>query len=896
MTAKSWYLPWVRQGLLPAVTGDPDQLQGSLPARTEAQLDVIVAESRPGSSTPRTVTVNVPVAGPGDLATINVGVVRQYPAPDAVEVDTTYFCMLELASCDFGWLLTPAAANGARLRPFMVLIAVDRKSSQLTGGGNGVPAVLRVDTGELPDLAQAHAWAFTHVVGETVTPDSVTGAATVRFLCPRKLASDTNYTVALVPAFEHGRRVGLGWEVPKEAQTAPAWDASHAGEVVLPAWFHWQITTGKGGDFEGLASRIESHRLSGPQAAGRTATFDEQAGLPEVHDVRWTGVVGPPPDTDGAPDEVVLPDGFTEKLRELVEDPRADLGGLPIAPPMYGRWHAGVKSLAAPPVPWPAELNLDLDHRHAAGVGTALFRRAQENVMEKLWRLVEGIERANAIRKLAQLARHAARTRHTQLEDLAKGEAGLATLLQLTAPAHSRVVDEGTGKTVAAAIAQSRVPAAMVSGEFRRALRPGGRLTRNPGTRARLLEAVNNDDNPVVPARKVPDGLRTPDDRRPDDGGTRWCEEGPDTLLNRPALDGWTPQQWSLIVKTLATAEERKPGCEEPVPQPRPRLDLDSLKDTLLRAADPDRTFPRHVNAQSGLDGWEPDDPLDPIMACPRLDTPVAELLVAHDPEFFCPGVSGLPNNSVTLGVASPKTLESLMVGVNTAVMDEMVFRGFPTDLRGTVFHRFWPRIAVPGDSADPTVNDIPPINEWAAHLGENIRPDGAPWIVLVRGELLQRFPRTAVYMARARWTDGRREPEPASDGVAPGAPEHPHSYPLFSGRIPPDITYLGFDIPDDAGGDPHQDAGKPGWFVVFEEPPFDTRYGLDESGPDHVTNPDDLSWAAVGQSASGYVDLTNKSPLDGWGIHASSAQLAAWCTQRPFSIAKHVSDLLATS
>jgi hypothetical protein len=227
----------------------------------------------------------------------------------------------------------------------------------------------------------------------------------------------------------------------------------------------------------------------------------------------------------------------------------------------------------------------------------------------------------------------------------------------------------------------------------------------------------------------------------------------------------------------------------------------------------------------------------------------------------------------------------------------ELLWRGYPTDQRGTCMHRFWDRS---GTVTGP-VDDIPAIDEtWAGELGSHLISGSQQVVLLVRGEVLRRYPRTLIYVARARWVHGKRRPVTPQPGDLPTSPTFPERYPAFGGMIPPDVTYAGFDLPDDVRGDPDPAAARPGWFFVFQQPPAESRFGLDatKSGRVSGVGPADLSWPAVATSpspsnhvnlAGALTDLT----LDGWGLSATSADLAAWCEQKAFRVCVHASDLL---
>ena len=83
-----------------------------------------------------------------------------------------------------------------------------------------------------------------------------------RLLCPRVLTSDTDYLACVVPAFELGRKAGLGQPITPEdeAQLAPAWDLSSSA-VELPVYYSWRFATGAGGDFQSLAMLLTARPL-----------------------------------------------------------------------------------------------------------------------------------------------------------------------------------------------------------------------------------------------------------------------------------------------------------------------------------------------------------------------------------------------------------------------------------------------------------------------------------------------------------------------------------------------------------------------------------------------------------------------------------------------------------
>jgi hypothetical protein len=217
----------------------------------------------------------------------------------------------------------------------------------------------------------------------------------------------------------------------------------------------------------------------------------------------------------------------------------------------------------------------------------------------------------------------------------------------------------------------------------------------------------------------------------------------------------------------------------------------------------------------------------DRVMAWPHLRNALYRDLVEYDRNAFMPGVDNLPQDLIMLVQVNQFFIDAVMAGANFEMNRELLWRGFPTDLRGTPFQRFWGRVR-PGPSGTlEELDDIEPIHQWRAQpLGkrtdENMQdPDRVA--LLVRGQLLRRYPNTAVYAWKKRTTP----PNPASGDRtmlmkdANGNPPDPSAIqtPIFSGFIPPDITFFGFEIDKGDVDD---------WCFVLEEQMSEPRFGFD--------------------------------------------------------------------
>ncbi|HSP73658.1 MAG TPA: hypothetical protein VLN26_14875, partial [Gaiellaceae bacterium] len=805
------------------------------------------------------VRMDVQLYGPGDVTGLDPRqIVRTDPRAGAASSEDSYLASVDFARADLPWLFTPATASaGGRLRPWLCLVVVGRGDGIVLDPNAGGPLpVLEIGsparpTDELPDLAQSWAWAHAQIAGSTDGQDlgeillDSPARASSRLLCPRRLQPDTAYLACLVPAFALGVTAGLGLapQAADETQLAPAWTLDGAAaQVRLPVYYSWEFSTGPAGDFESLVRRIRPRAL--PPEASHPSQLDLSqggGGLPQLDPATPGVVVGLEsvmrlPGPDAPPpwaDDGRVP--FQQALERVLDTASAET----LTPPVYGAVQAGVSKLPADRAEpeWLRELNLDPRLRVAAAAGTRVVQDRQEELMASAWEQAGTVRQANTLLRQAQLARELGGVLYERhLQPLAPAE-----LLAVTGPAHAQIAM--SPQTLADELRGSRLPDASVSGAFRRLASPQGAL---------LRRAVPSDEQ------------RGPLDVLP--------------ALDRLAVAPAPPPPTGMV----ALADAALPA---PVAHARPAFAPESVQALLLDRLRPDVTVVARaqtlVDAPDGT--WQRTDPLAPLTPAPEFPQPMYDGLRDVAPDLLLPGVEHVPADSVGLLETTPRLIEAYMVGLNHEMSRELLWREFPTDLRGTWFRHFWDVSGQPGDPE--ALKDIPPLREWdKAPLGQHLRgPNGGGQLVLlVRGELLRRYPTTNVYAAPAG-ADG--QPDTATRLV-----------PMFRGSLDPDITFLGFALSQEAalGTDP---AG-PGWYFVFEQHPGEPRFGFDEeAGTATPTTPDDLAWSHVPLTASGYVDVS-KPLLAGsddlqaaWGRDAAS--IVRLTLQKPVRVAVHATAIL---
>lgn len=295
---------------------------------------------------------------------------------------------------------------------------------------------------------------------------------------------------------------------------------------------------------------------------------------------------------------------------------------------------------------------------------------------------------------------------------------------------------------------------------------------------------------------------------------------------------------------------------------------------------------------------------VQPIMAYPVFKEPMSEQLRRRHPELFIPNLGDFPANVVTLLEYNHAFIEAYMVGLNHAFGSELLWREYPTDLRGSYFRQFWDvseKLATTATNqlsaadlaaAEEANRDITPIASWGSHkLGENYPAQNRPQLTLaVRADLLRRFPTTVICAVPGKMSGNDVVPD--FTGVT-----RPILYPAQRTTLGQDILLLNFDLTS-------ADAlANLGYFFVFHERPGEPQFGLDD-GPAGTTQTSPIPrWSALTWQHLGY--LLPNAPTGGVNLPAglqsadaafatidSSAKLAYALFQKPFMVAIHATQM----
>jgi hypothetical protein len=350
---------------------------------------------------------------------------------------------------------------------------------------------------------------------------------------------------------------------------------------------------------------------------------------------------------------------------------------------------------------------------------------------------------------------------------------------------------------------------------------------------------------------------------RPSTGSTTATGDSPDAIAFRGALTDYA--------NGIAGA-----AFDAPL---GPELEIDALRGTIVTKTDPRITVPARAISRLRYIVpivWKPADPIAPIMNAPSFPQPMYAPLRDLSPQYVLPGVDLIPPETLGLLETNHAFVEAYMVGLNHEMSRQLLWNGYPSDLRGSYFRQFWDvsnYVPQAGDPTDPAalaekLKDIPPINTWplSGALGTNEnRTDVAPTdvVLLIRGELLRRYPNTIIYAAKATINDQQERVIDDSD----------ERYPIFGGTLPGDITFVGFNLsPQDAKGGTA--AAPQGFFFVFQQQPSEPRFGLEPTATATVTHWADLAWTNFGGGSG-----TGGAPPTVRGVSATSfvTEWASW-------------------
>ena len=615
-----------------------------------------------------------------------------------------------------------------------------------------------VPSEELPDLSESWAWVHAQVASSNLaTPNELKDSlanrperSLSRLLCPRILQPNTDYIACVVPTFELGRKAGAGEPITESDITSanalkPAWSLTPVlREVKLPVYHHWRFRTGEGGDFESLVRLLRA--TAAPEGLGTRPMDISRPGfeLPETFpaDAKLAlegalrpmeaGTIAPWPEGAQAPFQSELAEIVNAPGLAQVIDPDSD----PLlAPPLYGQWHAARKPATVAPgaTPWLDELNLDPRHRSVGAFGTRVVQENQEALMAAAWEQAGELERVNQRMRQLQLSLAAGTSLLGRHFDRLSDEA----IFLVSAPVLARL-RVGTN-TLAGELNSTALPLQAASTAMRRIARERGPITRRIAAQGvsrsatpTWLVALNSNAafafiTPSLPDLGTFNAIRQRISQPASISGYsevtaervgsmagrpffRITPEGQPADLTGSSLRIRLPDNPTAAnFRRAAQAHLARvdPGRLGIIFGPRRELGFDNMRANLIAQIEPKRTLVALAQAivatttDASTNTTAPTNtgvvPIEPIMAAPRFPQPMYEALRDLSQQLLLPGLETVEPNSVIGLETNPRFVEAYMVGLNHEMSRELLWRGFPTDQRGTYFDRFWDTRACEG-------------------------------------------------------------------------------------------------------------------------------------------------------------------------------------------------------
>ncbi|MEO8763664.1 MAG: hypothetical protein ABI416_05225 [Ginsengibacter sp.] len=525
------FLPWARQGVASKIS-ETDTLgngDGTAVVRANLAADLDIQYTNlDGSTQVNTISKQIQIVGPGDVLSFSTkAIVRCEPANGVTNYEDNGLPYIEFYEEDFLWRYTPASAasqngNHTRLRPWLALVALQDDEYTIRQTPGGLPFI-SVNQASFDNAFhhQNDTWAFAHVhfnnklanlsgnamqqeVNADINADP--DVAVSRLLCPRKLAKNTSFTAFVIPAYETGRLAGLGIDNSGISAQHPSWKkgampASSKRPFDFPVYFQWHFRTASYGDFESLVTMLKPIIMDGQ--SGKMPMDIQDPGFNLATENAGTKVIGmeaalKPPDF--VPDQWPTNGGLNaddkntvDKLKTLLNlsadlvDKKAviaspnpffnsDIGDDPLlVPPVYGVWHALIERLGDAGNPqWIEELNLDFRNRGAAGLGTKVIQKHQDDFVHRAWEQVNKVNDANKKIQEALLAQ--AVTKCIFKKHIVN--AGNDKAVLLTHSVHHLIKNAANTQTVQQDFTDSRIPFASKTAAFRKVSRPNSKISK----------------------------------------------------------------------------------------------------------------------------------------------------------------------------------------------------------------------------------------------------------------------------------------------------------------------------------------------------------------------------------------------------------------------------------
>ncbi len=760
----------------------------------------------------------------------------------------------------------------------------------------------------LPDLKQSWRWAHVYKSDlEGATPEQLANSikkapkkAVCRLLCPRKLKPQTRYHAFLVPTFKIGAEAAMGITSQNPDRTVFTWEtpADGAGKTI-PYYFDWEFGTGAGGDFENLVRKLKPRDLEnmgfrpidcsnpgyGMQEDGLVLQMEAALKSLDTSCQLW-GMDS----ADDSPDvaqsrkkQNALADLLNKREEKIQKENGEVETKLRVTPPVYGEWYASRQGETVKVDPqnrnhWLEELNLDFRHRAAAGLGVQFVKENQESLMKAAWEQLSKVKKVNQELNLGRFGREVSSQMYNRLNKMKANN-----VFKMALPVQNKITVQPE-KTVTAFLSGSNITQNLTRTKTQKYLyktrstevKPDFKPVKTSqlvslsyqvnGVKSSALKLKMMAETPTVMAKKIitwPEEVvaktvsaldpkitiesriknRISSFRTIEKTETRLSEETK-TLQSQtedelhPVI--WYPEFHRPMYHFLRAMSQEYilPGLEN-VPQNTVGLlqtnrrfieafmvGLNHEMASELRW----REFPTDMRGSYFRSFWDTSIySLDENEKAAFRNTAIAAKLLEEIQKEYGAGFNTLQKIENTYTIGDPNETEKAVADAyESAVEKWLLTRDEDKDI-DRLAH--WKR--------DNRLGDNPVPGKLT-----NKEEDQNRLVLLVRGELLQKFSNTLIYLVKKK-ADGK--PDLSQNAL--------RTHPVFEGALPPDIVFIGFPIKK-------EDAAE--YFIIFEERMTELRFGLDETPEEKEESEveiNDFSWQHFPElPAEGYLDGNHPS------------------------------------
>ena len=894
----NYFLSYMRQGL--TTLADHDEVSGKR-VTIPVKLTVSATNKTNNTNKTGVAEKEVTLFGPGDVLGINHSIIsRVAPGPNTNNFQPSLIPFIDFSEPDFLWRYSSLkSANKKSWIPWLALIVLKTEGSQeegefeeLRNSSKGLPPqILLKPNAILPELKESWRWAHLHKLDtENATTEQIANSlkaapkkSVCRLLCPRRLKPNTHYHAFLIPVFKIGAEAAMGIDKTDD-RTLLTWSTPSDGKgKTIPYFYDWEFSTGTKGDFENLVRKLTPRDLENMGTRSIDCSnpgygMQEEEGLElqmeaalkslDTNYQPW-GMDSDPDDTRSMEKQKALAELLNKREEKIDKGNGVIDTKLRVTPPVYGEWYASregqtVKVDVNNRKEWLEELNLDFRHRAAAGLGVQFIKENQENLMKAVWQQFSKIKKVNQELNLGRFGREVSNHMYSRLEKM-KPE----NILKLALPVQNKITYQPE-KTLGAFVKSSSI----TNNQTRiKAKKYFVKTKRNQ---------VKQDFKPIETSKLVSKGFKVK--------GLKGVTVKTHIASESQKIMAETINEWPEgVVKNTISALDPKITIESRFKN-RMKHFRNIEKTEIIQSTSEDQLHPvkwypefhrpmyhflRELSQEYILPGLDkvPQNTVGLLQTNRRFieafmvglnhemaselrwrefptdmrgsyfrsfwDTSIYSVDENEKASFRNTGIAGklqekiqkkygddfntLPKIEATYSIAKPSEIEKEIADAyEDAIEKWLLTRDEDKDIEKIAQ---WKRDNRLGD------------NPVAGKLN-NQEEDINQIVLLIRGELIQKFNNILIYLVKKK-ADGKPD---FSQGAV-------RTHPVFEGAMPPDIVFIGFPVKKEDAAD---------HFVIFEERMTELRFGLDETpeGSSPGSEINNFSWQHFETlSPEGYLD-----------------------------------------